>query len=513
VKRYVFILLAFAFALILFGCKKDMRAAYHAPIDFRDLTPAVNCGVGSTIKPTNLSPGGEETISDPSPDLTWDFSGCDVWMFTVNLSDEAGNYIGNVVHEHLIETENSFSSDTDYLDDCTTYYWYVIGYGSADYFSDVASFHTDFTGSCPPVEDCTGAPPLPIPIAPKSEMLEISNPQLLWVDSDPGCAVENYHYEVAHSPDFSDIILEGDTTLHSYDPTTSYLSDDCTNYFWRVTAEANGFTRTSDVVQFGTAFTGGCMHYICQGSQLEPPVLVLPEEGTTITDPSPQFLWDYDLDTCWPDYFEVYVSKLPDLSVSLFHLNTGRKLSWTPLSDGNFSNCTKYYWAVYAIQGQRATIVPSATGTFYTNFGDTICGLVERPNIPIEYVHDFHLGCVSGSQMWALYDFIGPVLGEYEVHIGNRVWPCMLNQGTNYELLCYGALAQAETKLPVELFLKGVDEPVLTLEDTTPFCANVVVCQPPAEGCPRIIVGYQLTNKQPIYASTHWDQSQCQCVP
>jgi hypothetical protein len=511
-KRVLYVLLAIAFALTLFGCKKDTRAEYHAPIDFVDLTPAPDCGYGSLVKPINLYPAHEMVVSDPNPTLMWDFEGCDIYSQTVNVSTVPDRLVGNVVHRDLLEDVRSYTVESGRLVDCTTYYWYVGAWGSADYYSDMAIFRTDFTGSCPPREPCTGAPPLPIPISPPGLSFSISTPQLLWMDSEPGCDVENYHYEVSTSPDFSEMVLEGDTSSHSVEFEDPYIFNDCSSYFWRVTAEANGYTRRSNIKQFGQMLTGSCEYHLCTAEQLVPPILLLPEEGSIITDPTPQFVWNYDFSICLPHHFNLEVSSTPDFAHVLWHTNYHENVSWIPQYEGNLSNCAKYYWRVTVRTEGEVGAVSSEIGTFYTDFGHTICGLIDRPDIPIEFVHDFGLGCVSGNQMWAIYDFLGPILGEYEVHVGNRIWPCSLMQGTNNELFCYGALAPAETELPVELFLKGLNEPVLTLEDTTPYCANVVVCQPPAEGCPRILVGYT-QNQTPIYASTHWDQSQCQCVP
>ncbi len=512
-KKYIFLLIALAFILV--GCDERRAMEYHSPADFADISyhPIADCGFGSPVKPTNLAPGGEEVITDPSPDLTWDFSGCDVYSFTVNVTDEPGRYLGNIVHDDVLEDVRSFEIDEDYLEDCTTYYWYVAGWGSADYYSDVSIFRTDFDGECPPVEACTGAPPMPIPfLQAHSGPISISTPQLLWYDSEPGCEVENYHYEVSTSPDFSEIILEGDTTNHSVEPEEPYLFIDCVPYFFRVTAEANGYSRTSDILEFQPYLSGGCMYYVCSDEQLTAPVLVFPAEGSTVTDLTPQFVWDYDFTDCRPHHFNVEVTTTPDFTYNLWHTQYYQDVTWTPNYEGNFSNCTKYYWRVtVATQGESA-MVHSDIGTFYTNFGNTICGLTDIPHIPEEMLREFGLGCVSSSKMWAIFDFLGPVFGEYEVRVGNRTWPCELMPGTNNKLVCSGALATQGMETPVELFLRGVEEPVMTQEGTTPQCAGVTICQPPAEGCSPKMMGYDPL-KQPIYVPTFWDSNQCACVP
>ncbi len=511
-KRYILLLIALAF--ILLGCQESVKA-YHSPSDFigdsAHYDPPPDCDFDSPVKPTNLTPGYEAVITDPSPDLTWDFSGCEVYSFTINLADSPSFGLGNIIHDDVLEDDRSLEIDYDYLADCTTYYWYIRAWGSTEYTSDIASFRTDFNGECPAVEICADAPSTPIAISPSSLYTEVHNPQLWWIDSDPGCVAENYHYEVATDPAFTEIVLEGDTTQHSVSP-DEFLDLDCTNYFWRVTAEANGYERTSNIIQFGTQFTGMCGHTICNGEDLVAPTLVYPEEGVEITDSTPQFVWDYDLETCWPDHFVVEVTTEPDFTNNLWHLAYRPQLTWQTMYDGNFSNCTQYYWRVSSRTEHSETVVFSDTGSFTTNFGNTICGLEWLGEIPVEMVKDFGLGCVSGNQMWAIYEFKGPVLGEFEARAGGRKWPCEVMQGTSNRLMCFGPLATQQTEMPVELFLAGGQSPVLTMEGLTPQCAGTVVCQPPAEGCsPQ---KYQPAfGGNPIYTPTHWDASQCACVP
>ncbi len=514
-KKYLLISIGlFALVLLLASCEEPApKVAYHSPADFLDdvYKPVTDCGFGSLVKPTNLTPGGEGVVTEASPMLSWDFSGCEVSSFTINLSDSPTFGLGNIVHDDVSEYARHLAFNYDYLENCTTYYWYVRAWGYTEYRSSIASFRTDFYGNCPAVSTCTGAPSIPIPLSPSDHNLSISNPQLWWVDSDPTCVASNYHYEVSHTPDFSEIVLEGDTTLHSFEPTTPYLDQDCTFYFWRVTAEANGYSRTSDVMQFGTQFTGMCGHQICQKDEINTmtkPTLISPADGSIVTDTTPQFLWDDNLDQCWLDHFIVLVNDPENFHNSLFYWGSGSSLSWTPDYEG-LNNCTYYEWKVLAYPGPENNVLEeSDTWSFTTDFGNTICGFSMIP-IPVEMVQEFNIGCVSASQMWAIYKFKGPVFGEYEVRIGNRTWPCELMDGTNNQLMCYGPNASQQTELPVELFLRGDEEPALMMDGITPQCVGTVVCQPPAEGCSPKNIG----DVAPVYVPTHWDPTQCACVP
>ncbi len=515
-KKYLLISIGLLALVLLFsGCDEPAKkVTFHSPADFLDelYTPAVDCGFGSLVKPTNLTPGGEGVVTDANATLSWDFSGCDVSSFTINLVDSHSFQVENIVNMNVSEYARSLVFTNDYLDDCTTYYWLVRAWGYTEYKSDVASFHTNFTGSCPPVQACTGAPPQPIAYAPSSGFISIPNPQLLWIDSQIGCKAQAYHYEVSLSPDFSDLVLEGGTTAHSYSQATGYLDMDCTNYFWRVTAIANGITRTSNVMQFGTQFTEMCGHMLCEMDQINEmtkPTLILPADGSAITDPTPQFLWDDNLDYCWPGHFELEVSEDLDFSNSLWQSVGGSQLSWTPTAYDIFSNCMKYYWKVTAYPSEGDGYVESDIGTFYTNFGNTICALEWQGEIPVEMVRDWGLGCVSSNQMWAIYDFKGPVFGRFEVQLDGHTWPCELMEGTNNRLMCFGPLAPQQVESEVRLFLVGGEEPVLTLEGLTPQCVGVAICQPPAEGCPPI----RNSRTGEVLANTHWDAGQCACVP
>ncbi len=511
-KKYIFLLIAFSF--ILFGCEESVKAL-HSPSDFignENYQPAQDCDFGSLVKPTNLDPGSEETITDPSPDLTWDFSGCaDIWEFTINVKANSPYFgLDNTIHDDVLETSREYTNDTDYLQDCTIYYWQVVARGLYQHYSDIESFRTDFYGNCPPVEACTDAPPQPIAISPSGNSLAISNPQLLWMDSEPGCAVENYHYELAHDAEFTTIILEGDTTAHSYSQAAPFLSDDCSYYFFRVTATANGISKTSNTLVIGTSFTGGCMHPLCDSNELTPPTLVLPAEGSTVYTNQVQFLWTDNVENCYPDLYTIMYGTDPEMKAFGYHTNGGWNLT-TYVDSINLKNCATIYWQVVAWPIEGEGFVKSEIGSFQTDFGNVICGL-EYIKIPVEMVKEFDLGCVSANQMWAIYDFKGPVFGEFEARAGGRSWPCQLVEGTNNRLMCFGPLAAQQTELPVELFLADGTEPLLTLEGLTPQCSGgVVTCQPPAEGCSPIIVGRNPEGY--IYAPTHWDSTQCACVP
>ncbi len=500
-------------AFLLLGCDKNAKKIWHSPHDFlADVyTADGECDPGSLVKPTHLTPYDEQVVTTTDIELSWDFTGCDVWQFTIDLAK--GTPIFNPPESYqidMLENDNSYHMDPWYLSDCETYFWRVTGHGDTNYVSDIAIFSTDFYGTCPVEEDCTEGPPQPIALLPTSYMLHTPNPQLIWMDSDPACAVENYHFEVSREPDFSLIDMEGDTTDHSYSQTEPYLLEDCTDYFWRVTAEANGQSKVSNVLEIGTNFTGSCQHTFCEEADLTAAQLILPAQGAVVTSSQPQFLWSDNLAVCHPHSFDVNYGTDPTMTTFSTQFVPGHQVTWTPASDQIFQNCTTYYWNIVAwsLMGDSIT---SATGVFTTDFGGTICGSPNMPPVPLAMLNSFSLGCVDSSRMWAIYDFKGPVVGQFEAHASSKLWPCGLVAGTTNELMCFGAMVPQQTNTVVDLYPVGGDEPVLTEEAMSPQCVGPLICQPPAEGCSP------LTSRDPagglIIIPTHWDLSKCLCVP
>ncbi len=503
-----------AIVWILIGCTPDKEPLLHMPADLLaeayEQDVDVDCGPGSTIKPHNLSPSNESNYIFPNINLTWDFSGCDVWQFTIDLVKDKPDFgQGSAIQLDFIETARSYLMDPYFVFDCTTYYWRVTGHGSSLYVSDIASFKTNLWAQCPALAECTDGPPMPVAITPSSSMLHSTNPQLLWIDSEPSCTVENYHYEVSRTADFNELVLEGDTTAHSVSPAEPFLVDDCTDYFWRVTAEANGISKTSNVLQIGTLFTGTCQHEFCEVSELTSPMLILPASDAIVTTQHPQFLWSNNLEICHPHSFAIQYSTDPTMSTVTTHTQGGWQLSWTPDSDNLFQNCSQYYWQVVAWPLMGGGSAASEIGTFFTDFGNTICSPDLLQPIAVELLKSFGLGCVNSSQMWAIFQFSGPVVGEFEVHAGTKIWPCALMEGTNDELLCYGSLIPQQVETAIQLYRVGGDQPFLTQTAETPQCTNAVICQPPAEGCLPI----RNSRTGEVLANTHWDAGQCACVP
>ncbi len=527
-KKYIFLLAVIAFLLI--GCDESVKTSseetfYESPkvlLDVNYVAPP-SCGEYSQVKPTNLTPQG--IIGDTNPTFTWDFEGCDVYSFEFALDTNprvTGSWWPDIM-ESVDGTERSFiPADAD-LDPCVTYYYKVDGYGAEIYRSDITSFIID-DATCPQKETCTYGTSTPYLVrpyfVPSNPQKSGPNPQLVWGISDY-CKADNFHYEISQAYDFSQIILEGDTAETMVSPSEPYL-EDCSDYLWRVTSEANGYSRTSEIGSIETDFgLGNCEKPICSADQLIAPELIQPLDHSMITMMNIFFLWRNN-GSCQPGSYKIEIDSEPGFEdptiISSETAHPSYFLTEPTLIDWSFSNCQQYYWRVIAYLEDGQTFATSDTRIFLYNAGDAICPVWDYQGTePVELVNNFNLGCVSSSQMWALYDFKGPVCGDFEVHIGNRIWPCSLMEGTSNQLLCFGALATQQTEYPVELFMVGGETPILTREATTPQCTPIqggqssgTGCQPPTGGCQPLIDTSGLFPK-PI--PTHWDANQCACIP
>jgi hypothetical protein len=463
----------------------------------------IPCTEDTIQPPISLNPSGNEIVGNASPDLSWANGGaCTVSGYTINVAGAPTVLTDLVLHDDAGGNTTSFSTDADFLADCTQYYWQVKTWsGAADAVSNINLFKTDFSGTCPIPEPCTGKPPKPILAVPIFGSNTSSHPQLIWEPGEPACAVDNYHYEVADSALFTNILLSGDTTETSVVTDTPYLPNDCQYYFWRVTAQKGTRSTTSDIGIFTTMFTGMCAYYGCTTSQINAPILVEPEEGEAVTTQRPQFVWHYDTDICTPHHFEILVSELENLSVSLYHSQSTGKTSWTPVYDHNFKDCTKYYWNVTAVHWDYYTRAHSETGTFYTNFTG-FCPI----SLGKYAIEDFLFYCVDEpSSFMTDFRFAESQEGNFETRLLGESYPCIHSQTEPNRLICYGKRLTENKAVKVELWDLETNEMVQTIESRTPSCAAATVqpgqttqCQP--QTCPFNVGGIM------------WCQKLCACV-
>ncbi len=472
---------------------------------FGILTAACVCTEDTIRPPTSLNPGGNSTVANASPDLSWaNGASCSVGGYTINVAADPSLMADQVLHDDTDGNTTTFATDTDFLADCTQYYWQVRTWsGIANEKSNITLFKTDFLGSCPVLDACTGKPPKPILSVPGYGNSTANHPQLIWLPGEPACAVDNYHYEVADSALFTNIVLSGDTTETSVVTDTPYLPNDCQYYFWRVTAQKGTQSTTSDIGIFSSQFTGMCEYHGCTTSQIQTPVLVEPTEGEVVDTQRPQFVWHYNTDLCFPDHYVVLVSELPDLSVSLYHSHASwGKTAWTPLYDGNFKDCTKYYWNVTAWHWDDSTHASSDIGTFYTNFTG-FCPVflgafdIEKFSFycadePISFMTDF--------------SFAEAIQGNFEVRMLNEAYPCVHSQINPSRLVCYGRRFDMNKPVTIELWNLDTKQLVQTVNSKSPDCTLEQTPQnePAQAQCKPKVCGALVPQK--------WCQSLCTCI-
>ena len=462
----------------------------------------IPCTTDTIQPPTSLSPGGDAVVNNASPDLSWANGGlCTVGGYTINVASDPGLMADKVLHDDTDGNTTTFTTDTNFLADCTQYYWAVNTWsGIASDKSNITLFKTDFTGTCPPLAACTGKPPKPILSVPAFGNSTASHPQLIWLPGEPACAVDSYHYEVADSALFTNIVLSGDTTGTSVVTDTAYLPNDCQYYFWRVTAHKGTESTTSDIGIFTSQFTGMCEYFGCNASQIVAPILVEPTEAEVVNTQRPQFVWHYNTDICIPDHFVVLVSELPDLSVSLEHTQTTGKTSWIPLYDGNFKDCTKYYWNVTAWHWNHTTYASSETGTFFTNFTG-FCPISGFSKFNIKSL-SFYCADQPVSFMTD-FSFDQAVQGNFEAHVSGETYPCVHSRLDPSRLVCYGKRLQENKPVTIELWDLDTNQMVQTIDSKTPVCINEPAAQT-AQCQPQVCGGSAAPQK--------WCQSLCTCM-
>jgi hypothetical protein len=469
------------------------------------IAACVPCTSDTIRPPTSLNPGGNSIVDNASPDLSWANGGmCTVGGYTINVAADPSLMADQVLHDDTDGNTTTFATDTNFLADCTQYYWQVKTWsGIANEKSNIILFKTDFLGSCPILEACSGKPPKPTLSEPGFGNSTASHPQLIWLPGEPACAVDNYHYEVADSALFTNILLSGDTTDTSVVTDTPYLPNDCQYYFWRVTAEKGSESTPSDIGIFSAQFTGMCEYHGCTTSQIQTPILVEPTEGEVVDTQRPQFVWHYNTDLCFPDHYVVLVSELPDLSVSLYHLaESWGKTAWTPMYEGNFKDCTKYYWNVTAWHWDHTTHASSETGSFFTNFTGfcPISGLIKFK------INAFSFYCADQPVSFMTdFTFDQAIEGNFEAHVMGETYPCVHSRLDPSRLVCYGKRLLDNKPVTIELWDLDTQKMVQTINSKTPDCSLEQ---------PQLTTGSAQCQPQTCGALVpqKWCQSLCTCI-
>lgn len=213
------------------------------------------CPPDSLLAPEPLSPSKMEIEIDLSPDFYWEYAAdCDPESFTIEVIYHPLMGIHEPVMTIQVEGfRRSWSSDK-FLPEGKHYGWRISASSgeSTGPSSDYALF---FSG--PLCEESTLlAPDL---VLPREDVMVIQRrPWLQWRYAE-ACLPDTYYVELAESPSFADANLAAELDFPTWGRTANEPLTDCTQYFWRVAAQAGGQTGPfSPTWNFWTDFTGAC---------------------------------------------------------------------------------------------------------------------------------------------------------------------------------------------------------------------------------------------------------------
>ena len=201
------------------------------------------------------------------------------------------------------------------------------------------------------------APDIPAQDSPIHETLR---PMLTWF-YEGTCPADGFSVQVAPGGDFD---APGTVSEETAPGTLNWAPDQdllpTTFYAWRVAALLDGVPGPSSVTAF--FWTGPT----CDGTNLQAPILLIPENAAFISDPSPFFEWDYPHGSCLQANYALEVSANLDFSTDALHAGVGSGRSFE--TEVSFlEDCTQYYWRVKAVFGDDISGPYSEIATFYAD--------------------------------------------------------------------------------------------------------------------------------------------------
>ncbi len=508
-KLFTFIA-AFIVILVISACTPSIPRIDRGDI----LTRSDLCIPSLVTAPFNLSPSNGILANAEHVGFSWEFDprpGCGADGFMLHFSETPrGTYIASW---WLPAEVTGVTIDPSFMENCSKYYWDVTAVNSTGVanWSEPALIWTDFYGSCGGWDYCETPGSLEFNYTnfwPYSgQEIWTTNPSLLWDLIDPDgahCAVDNFHWEVSTTPTFETTAASGDTIERSYvPPSGSHYLEDCSFYFWRVTAQSGYNTQVSNTQWFTTDLNAlistdplricGHLHTMCSPTFLPEMVsLVSPNEGETVHRLNPQFVWTYDY-SCRPTTFTLKVSESPSLDSPVLNIRDHWGSMWTEYStDSEFlEDCKTYYWQVTA--ASDLAVLPgdppyaevlSPIGMFHTDVNGTcpVPGGSTKTSL-----RDLWVGCITLKTQFAFLDFDQAISGNYEVHIKNETWPCYSESNNPNRLVCSGPGVEGGIFANLELWGRDVNQTILTQQVTTPNCREEIkptACPTPAKSCP-----------------------------
>jgi len=281
---------------------------------------------GDIGTPILVSPEEGSTVEDLRPTFTWEpVEGADKYEIEISKKDD---FHKKGIKETVSST--SYTVESDLLPD-TTYYWKVkVNNSHGNNWSEVWSFTT-------PESQDTDDLEAPILISPENDStVEDLLPTFTWDEVDDAT---EYEIQVSKRADFKKkLVISEDIDTNTYTLLEELSRHE--RYYWRVKAKDSGgeWGPWSEVWSFTTP-----EHQ--DNDESEAPVLVSPEDGSTVEDLLPTFTWD-PVDGA--NEYEIEISKKDD-----FHKKgikeTVSSTSYTVESD--LAPGTTYYWKVKVKDG------------------------------------------------------------------------------------------------------------------------------------------------------------------
>ena len=437
-------LLVCTFILMSSGC--------NAPVPTPTPTPALgNCTLSQLVAPQAYIPSNE-LVSSLQPSIQWFYpEDCEPDAYRLEITED-GDFNSPSVHVEFVGGGQVPWTLIQSLQPATLYQWRVaaeIG-SSTGAYSPSPAFWTGPV--CDPI--ALNTPLLIDP--PYGATVQDDSPELVWEYSNTSCLPEAYHFEVASDYQFTNLKISGDGPgpWTSFETGVPFL-DDCGLYYWWVAAQTTGVMSGHNVSLFYADFTGSCPQFSCDSAQLAPPNPLYPIGGQTVTgigDPF-RFQWEYLDPVCIPDgyYFEVY-SGTDFASTPVGHgfALDSRDPGWGPIPEipsyVELPDCMTFHWHVAALQGPEMGPF-SSEATFTTNYAGA-CGTSS-----VEVASLIGMACLDDEQMMVTFEFPYDVKDPSDAiaTVDGKPFGCQTQPNAPQRLYCFGAMAQEDTLVPVQL--------------------------------------------------------------
>jgi hypothetical protein len=248
--RKMLIPIGFGIAFVLVACNKP-TATPEGPVS--EALPL--CSLSDLEAPQTLYPGDYTIISETTPAFQWvTQDDCVPKGYRVQVVTYGGYDFGGLFVGEVDSGESTWIIDTP-LQPATDYEWRLAA-RAVDGVGPYSESTRFWTGPiCDP-----GSLAAPILNAPVDGAVITENYAILDWEYPDACVPEDYLAELKDSSDFTGTNQMSEEGISPADEQVSFSSlEDCTTYYWRVSARVGGTTSAySEVRTLYTDFTGSC---------------------------------------------------------------------------------------------------------------------------------------------------------------------------------------------------------------------------------------------------------------